>query len=196
MMKEIGQTMTRGKQRVLNDFSKTLEAAIAQQSFESITVNSLCKAANYPRSTFYNYFDDKYDLLRYCFSLVIAEVKLDELVVGHDDQFLVQSFDRLYTLTDAHSDYVKRVLHHNQTGDLQVNFTTYARQKAQKELTGKLNVGTTIPTELVISHCVSTLLMVLEWTFVKQHKTDQATARAILLKLYGSGELRQALDKL
>lgn len=42
-------------------------ALLEQKPFESIQVNELCQACMIPKSTFYNYFDDKYDLLNYLF---------------------------------------------------------------------------------------------------------------------------------
>ena len=43
-----------------------------------ITVGELCKCANYPRATFYNYFDDKFDLLNYCWIGLTQEIHLEE----------------------------------------------------------------------------------------------------------------------
>lgn len=47
---------------------------LSEKSFEEITVGQLCEAAQYPRATFYNYFDDKYDLLGYCWQTLAAQV--------------------------------------------------------------------------------------------------------------------------
>ena len=55
--------MTRGAKRTLNDFMCTMFTMLSEKNFEEITVGELCKCANYPRATFYNYFDDKFDLL-------------------------------------------------------------------------------------------------------------------------------------
>ena len=58
--------MTRGAKRTLNDFMCTMFTMLSEKNFEEITGGELCKCANYPRATFYNYFDDKFDLLNYC----------------------------------------------------------------------------------------------------------------------------------
>ena len=50
--------MTRGAKRTLNDFMCTMFTMLSEKNFEEITVGELCKCANYPRATFYNYFDD------------------------------------------------------------------------------------------------------------------------------------------
>ena len=47
---------------------------LSEKSFEEITVRQLCEAAQYPRATFYNYFDDKYDLLGYCWQTLAEQV--------------------------------------------------------------------------------------------------------------------------
>ncbi|ETJ34337.1 hypothetical protein Q604_UNBC11238G0001, partial [human gut metagenome] len=39
------------------------------------TINELCEKANYPRATFYNYFDDINDLLNYCWPRIARAVE-------------------------------------------------------------------------------------------------------------------------
>lgn len=52
--------------RVLNDFSKKMFEMLENMPLEKITVQKICDACRYPRSTFYNYFEDIYDLMDYC----------------------------------------------------------------------------------------------------------------------------------
>ena len=66
MKYDITKRATKGAQRTLEAFSGTMFELLSRKSFEEITVNELCQQSNYPRATFYNYFDDKYDLLNYC----------------------------------------------------------------------------------------------------------------------------------
>ncbi len=52
-----------------------MRALLSSKAFEEVTVGELCEKAMLPRATFYNYFDDKYDLLQYC--LMTARDQLD-----------------------------------------------------------------------------------------------------------------------
>lgn len=191
-MKQQTEKLTRNAQRTLSAFTKALSTTLTQQSFETVTVNNLCQLANYPRSTFYNYFEDKYDLLNYCFYLIVAEIHLNELAVGDEGQLLLTCFDRLYDLIDQHRIYVTKVLKHNRDGYLQTSFTSYAQRIAHKVLADRLTVVQGLPSELVIDHCFATILMVLNWVFIKQNRLTKLDAQMYLVRLYGRPELAKA----
>ena len=61
MKYDLSKKQTQGARRTLRAFSNALVALLEQKPFESIQVNELCQACMIPKSTFYNYFDDKYD---------------------------------------------------------------------------------------------------------------------------------------
>ena len=50
---------------------------LTEKPFEKITLKELCDTAMVPRSTFYRYFEDKYDLLGYCLQNFFEHVDLD-----------------------------------------------------------------------------------------------------------------------
>ena len=56
---------TLSSRKTLNKLSNTLLSLLKQKSFEQISVKELCRESKTGRSTFYNYFDDIYDLLDY-----------------------------------------------------------------------------------------------------------------------------------
>ena len=60
MKYDLSGGISRSAGRVFSAFRSALFALVQRQSFESITVQALCAEADYPRSTFYNYFDDIY----------------------------------------------------------------------------------------------------------------------------------------
>ena len=66
MKYDITKPLTKGAKRTLEAFSEKMFMLLSEKSFEEITVGQLCETAQYPRATFYNYFDDKYDLLHFC----------------------------------------------------------------------------------------------------------------------------------
>ena len=57
---------------------KTLLDQLASSPLERITLTDICSASMVPRSTFYRYFEDKYDLLNYCLKSLIEEADLTE----------------------------------------------------------------------------------------------------------------------
>ena len=56
--------------QTLSDFSEKMLMLLADMSLEEISVQKMCDICNYPRSTFYNYFDDIYDLMDYCWTAI------------------------------------------------------------------------------------------------------------------------------
>lgn len=47
---------------------------LCKKSFQKISVNDLCDACKIHRSTFYRHFEDKYQLLRFCFDELAKEM--------------------------------------------------------------------------------------------------------------------------
>ena len=66
MKYDLTKKLTIGASRTLYSLQQSLLSLLSEKSFEEIAVGELCEKAMLPRATFYNYFDDKYDLLEYC----------------------------------------------------------------------------------------------------------------------------------
>jgi AcrR family transcriptional regulator len=64
--------------RTLKSLKDTLITLLESKSFEDISVMDLCDSAMVPRTTFYNYFEDKYDLLRYSIQRLQSEMEPPE----------------------------------------------------------------------------------------------------------------------
>lgn len=69
--------------RTIRDFENTLITLLEKNSFESLTVDQICKEALMHRSSFYRYFSDKYDLLEQTLNAQIN--KLTENTDSEDD---------------------------------------------------------------------------------------------------------------
>ena len=69
--------------RTIRDFENELITLLEKNSFESLTVDQICKEALMHRSSFYRYFSDKYDLLEQTLNAQIN--KLTENTDSEDD---------------------------------------------------------------------------------------------------------------
>ncbi|WP_446897067.1 TetR/AcrR family transcriptional regulator [Clostridium sp. LBM24168] len=83
---------------------------LPNRSFEEITVNELCQQSNYPRAIFYNYFDDKYDLLNYCLYVLARQIHLEEYKNLDSEESLYILFDRTYDLIAVRQDMIQCIL--------------------------------------------------------------------------------------
>ena len=86
---------------------------------EQITLTEICNTSLVSRSTFYRYFEDKYDLLHYCLLSLIEEVGLTEEVIS------LQNIDSLKNFLTILIDHIsenkipyQKIYQANKNGDL------------------------------------------------------------------------------
>ncbi|WP_270334582.1 TetR/AcrR family transcriptional regulator [Ligilactobacillus acidipiscis] len=174
--------MTRGQQRTLNDFSTTLIKLIQQKSVESVTVNEICQEANYPRATFYNYFTDKYDLLEYCWHLIVISLQISEKTKLDPYEAVHLYFGRLYDLFSAKKDILVNILHNNDVnGQTIMSFSNYLKQIINvilRKIEPRLNEQ--MPQKLIAAYLTETIMLILSWIFLEQHDLSKKEAIAYL----------------
>lgn len=186
MKYDLSKKPTRGAQRTLEAFSKTMFQLISEQPFEEINVNQICQISNYPRATFYNYFDDKYDLLEYCWYVLSEEIDLQKFTQVPSDQLLFVYFDRIYDLLYERHAWLKKILKVNPlNAALVLSFIEYLKKQTREIFYTCISSESheqriTIPVELLADHYSNTILLVLEWIFFKQHTTSKTEAHQFL----------------
>lgn len=189
MKYDLSRKPTRGAQRTLGAFSNTMFQMVSEQPFKKINVNQLCEISNYPRATFYNYFDDKYDLLEYCWYVLSEQVDLQQFTQIPSEKLLFVYFDRIYDLLNERYEWLAKVLKFNPCNSSLIwGFTEYLKKQTRKIFFSCIaskpqQAPIDVPIELLADHYSSTLLLVLEWIFFKQNKVDKATAHKYLRKL-------------
>ena len=166
------QPLTKGAKRTLEAFSREMFMLLSEKSFEEITVGQLCEAAQYPRATFYNYFDDKYDLLGYCWQALAEQVGFDEYHHAEENEMLYLYFDRIYDFTKQNENVIRKVLLHNsEVGYMFLDFRNFLNNTMRqifKDCTEAMQKD--IPKELLADHYSNTLFLVWQWATIK--KTD------------------------
>ena len=186
MKYDLSKKPTRGAQRTLDAFSKTMFQLTSEQPFEEINVNQICQISNYPRATFYNYFDDKYDLLEYCWYVLSEEIDLQKFTQVPSDQLLFVYFDRIYDLLYERHTWLKKILKVNPLNDaLMLSFIEYLKKQTREIFYTCISSESheqqiTIPVELLADHYSNTILLVLEWIFFKQNTTSKTEAHQFL----------------
>ena len=66
-MKKTDQPLSTGGKRTVRLLTDALSELMGKKTFDDITVKEICALAMVPHSTFYNYFEDKFDLLHTLF---------------------------------------------------------------------------------------------------------------------------------
>lgn len=182
MKYDLTKKPTRGAIRTLSSFSSTMLLLLTKKTFEEITVNELCSLSNFPRATFYNYFDDKYDLINYCWHDLAAQIHLEEIPLIDDHHLLNTFFDRLYFLFKEKQDLLNGVLKYNDYDSFLIgSFVSYMRKVMHALFKEQLETcNNKIPIEIISDHYSNTILLMLEWVFIQKKTEDLDSIHAYL----------------
>lgn len=182
MKYDLSKPLTRGAKRTLTALSGAMFSLLSEKSFEEITVGALCEQAQYPRATFYNYFEDKYDLLNYCWLALAEKIGLSDYHHAPENEMLYLYFDRIYTFTKQHHEQISRVLSHNpEVGYMFSSFRSFLNSQMRrifKDCPDALHKE--IPNELLTDHYSSTLFLVWQWAAIRDPACSKQQAHAYL----------------
>ena len=176
--------------RVTRDFTRTLFELLQEKSLENISTTELCRRCNYPRSTFYNYFEDIYAVVDTCWDVVAAEAELDRFQeIPHEDRTAVL-FTMLYTYAESNMDTLKKLLRHNRPdGAMFRSLNIYMRKTIADMIEQCPSLDSyPIPLAIVAEHYGNTVWMLLEKCFIEQDRLNRETAAQCLEYLLGTLE--------
>lgn len=185
MKYDLNSKTNRFAKRTLSAFSEGLFDMLETKSFENIMVNELCDKANYPRATFYNYFEDIYDLLEYCWYAVSQKINIEDYKDMEAEERVHVLFDRLYDFMDEHRIRLNHILKHNkEDGQMAASLHRYMGQQIRTiMMNSPCTAKYEIPYELVADHYCNTLLLVIEWSFLKSEKYTKGDAKKSIMYL-------------
>lgn len=154
--------------RLLNDFSTSLLELLQTKRLESITIAELCAKTSYPRSTFYNYFEDIYALMDYCWEALAARMKLDEFQsIDHNERTLAL-FSRVYDFMEENRPAIDMLLENNRAdGAMLRSLDSYIKKiiyhmVSECEFSSKYPV----PYDIIAQHYSNTVQMILSACFM------------------------------
>jgi AcrR family transcriptional regulator len=177
-------------ERTLTAFSETLFILLEQKAFEEISVNEMCEKCNYPRATFYNYFQDIYDLLDYCWQTISDEIQIESYQEYKPEERTQVLFEKLYTFFDKERERIQKIMKHNAIdGALAESLKRYMLFKIRTIMQDCPHVGKyPIPFEIVSAHYSNTLQLILEWCFFQKAVLSKETAWKCMDYLLGTLE--------
>lgn len=163
--------------RLLNDFSRGLFDLLKEKKLESITIAQLCSKTSYPRSTFYNYFEDIYDLMDYCWQSVSEQMKITDFQSIEHDKRTLELFDRVYDYMEENREVIDRLLRHNPTdGAMLLSLDRFIRKTIYRMVNEcAFSYKYPVPFEVIAQHYSNTAQMILSACFMdKTISKDQA----------------------
>ena len=179
MKYEFSENMPRSRRRTLNTFAGALQSLLLQKSFDDITVRDICELSLLPKSTFYNYFDDKYDLLNFLFYYS------RQTITGAYGDWDMYSLNKAAAVVSAilvdHRDELRRILELNPDGStfqwalLQFAIRAFDRIRIKF----KTDSEDDFPPELQAKINAYKLLAVMEW-IIRRTDIDLAETQRLL----------------
>lgn len=188
MKYDINKELTRGAKRTLNDFKNMMFTLLSEKSFEEITVGELCKRANYPRATFYNYFEDKFNLLNYCWLWITQEIHLEDYHHLPHDKTLYIFFDRIYDFSKENEKIIRSIfIHNSEIGYMFSSFRNFMNSQMRNIFrTCSNSEKSIVPSEILADHYSNTLLLIWQWCNLKNQEYTKEQAHEYLKYLVGN----------
>lgn len=184
------EPMRRSAVRTINAFTKELFRLIKVKQLENISIGELCDCANYPRSTFYNYFDDIYDLTQCLLENTASEMNIDAYREIRHGERTMQLFNRCYEYMKSMENSIDKILkHNNEDGKLMEILKKFINQKVKEIMeTCPESEKFPIPYSIMIVHYCNTITELLEQCFLEKVKLSKEEALTYLDYLIGTLE--------
>lgn len=189
MKYDLTKKKTKFAERTLSDFSEVLFETLEEKRMESITIGELCEKANYPRATFYNYFDDIYDLLNYCWQRMAGEIVIEDYPSIPEKDRTYVLFERCYAYLSVYRDSIEKIMAHNpMDGRFAESLRRFLLEQIYEIIVNSpCSRKYRIPYELVAEHFASTIQIMLEWCFLrKEQMKEQEALDALHVLLEGN----------
>lgn len=181
---------SRFAKRTLADFSEKMIVMLADMPLEEISVQKICDVCNYPRSTFYNYFDDIYDLMDYCWIAIMKDMDIEKYLNVKGEQNTEQIFSLLYEYLDRYRPQIYRILLKNSLeGRCMVSLRAFMKKQIG-HIISKCPGTRDFPVreDIMIDYYAATLEMLLEKCFFAKEQLGKEEALQAVGFLLGSVE--------
>ncbi|NMM97864.1 TetR/AcrR family transcriptional regulator [Bifidobacterium olomucense] len=171
MKKDINAKLTRNTQRTLDAFFDAMTALLGEKPFTDISVNELCERAGYPRATFYNYFEDRDDLLTYCWTALSKQADLADLTSTEPEHRVDTTLDAMADLLESNAESLHAILGNNPPeGPMFANLRSFIERQAHEIIRTCIDRDRfTLPADLIADHYANTVLLVLDWAYLRGH---------------------------
>ncbi|WP_125565459.1 TetR/AcrR family transcriptional regulator [Companilactobacillus insicii] len=187
---DVTQHLTLGAKRTLKAFRIAMFESLSEKEFDKITVNDICKISEYPRATFYNYFDDKFDLLKYLWSYIGKDILNKIPKDADEEEGIVEIFNLLLEFFNNHQELLANITKNNGADShLWHSMSSYLRHEANTivyEYCAE-NEQVKVPAKLLARFYSDLIIAVLEWCLFEQPNIDVEIADEYLVNLLNGG---------
>ena len=187
---KLSDKTSRFAKRTLADFSEKMIAMLADMPLEEMSVQKICDICNYPRSTFYNYFEDIYDLMDYCWIAIMKDMDIEKYLNVQGEKNTEQIFSFLYEYLDRYRPQIYRILLKNGLEGRSMASLRAFMKKQIGQIISKCPGTRDFPVreDIMVDYYVATLEMLLEKCFFAKEQLSKEEALQTVGFLLGSVE--------
>lgn len=185
MKYDLTKKLTIGASRTLYSLQQAMLFMLSKKSFEEIAVGELCEKAMLPRATFYNYFDDKYDLLEYCFMTVRDRLDNGCRGAGSCMERMNTLMENCFDFLDQNSETVQAILKNNLPNLYLINQIRFYLLSNMSAVF-KSNPDShrfKVPREMAANLYSQAILIILEWKYLDKKECSKAQATEYLKQM-------------
>lgn len=161
--------------RFLNDFSKGLLSLLQEKKLENITIGELCEKANYPRSTFYNYFEDIYALMDYYWQSICEKLQIQNFKNIQHEERTLSLFTTVYDYMEENRNVIDNLLKHNPIDGAMLQSLNKFIKKTIYQIINECEFSYKypVPFEIIAQHYSNTIQMILSSCFLDKSITKK-----------------------
>ena len=185
MKYDLTKKLTIGASRTLYSLQQAMFSLLCEKSFEEIAVGELCEKAMLPRATFYNYFDDKYDLLEYCFKTVRERLDSGFEGAGNCVDRMNALMENCIDFLDGNSEAVRAILKNNPPNLYLINQIRFylLSNMAAAFKSNPDSHRFTVPQDMAANLYSQVILIILEWKYIDKKECTKEQAKEYLERM-------------
>ena len=186
MKLDLNKKQTIGTKRTLLQLRNTLRSLLCEKSFENIQVTEICERSMIPKSTFYNYFDDKYDLLQYVLKTYETEINPETDSTENSAMDATEALNNLLDTVDKNWIYLEKIFRYNPpTGFFYQEYHRFFIESCYRIMLKSFEsyAHDDLPFELIAKMKAYAVLTVLEWVYFKGHPLSRKEITEYINKL-------------
>ncbi|MDK2813708.1 MAG: hypothetical protein PWQ08_963 [Clostridiales bacterium] len=151
-----------------------------KKNIENITVQDILSVSGISRSTFYRHFEDKYDVLNWCYQLYV-----DELISQFDGHNWEEKLEDTLLFVNIHGNYFTKLSHYEETNGFLAFLYLYTHDFYAGVY--KRNVGVKALSEDIERSlefiCGGAIMILLNWLRRGRKEKEAIIAKAIYSRL-------------
>ncbi|MEY8298889.1 MAG: TetR/AcrR family transcriptional regulator [Emergencia timonensis] len=198
MKYDFSKKLTIGAARTLHSLQQAMRALLSSKAFEEVTVGELCEKAMLPRATFYNYFDDKYDLLQYCLMTVRDQLDSGYRDMDNCSERMNCLMENCFDYLDQNIDTVQKILRNNPANQYLINqVRLYLLSNMSAAFQSNPNSHQfKVPREMAAKLYSEAIVIILEWKYLEKRECSKEQAKEYLRQMVSGIDEKQTVSNL